>query len=187
MSVMRWRILECVLVLAIVFVFAQLFRPSTSTVYYFSPDSLESKYRPNDTLLGLISIAEEKPLPSALVEHLRDNGYWTPSGTPESQWIVTTQSTPSVERQDPSWLHKILYWKGYQDKWIAWTKDNPELARIVWPEFLASLRRHKSDREAIVLLYLARDATSIEGFRNAVQKSEHLGDEVKKSIATKEN
>jgi hypothetical protein len=179
---MKWRVLECVLVIAIVLFAAQVFHPAVSgSQHCFSPDSLQSKYRSNEWLLGLLPIYDPRftEKSSPLADHLVTKGYWAPSGAAEPRWIVTGHFSPQW-KDGQSWLHRVLYWD--DEQWIAWTEANPQLARLVWPQVLASLRRQNTESEAIELLFLAKHAPSMEQFRDDVQKSEFLGDELKKSV-----
>jgi hypothetical protein len=179
---MKRRALECVLVLAIVFVFARVFSSSTGSIHYFSPDTLESKYRAVQRLLGLVPtyISWLRDNPSPLAEYLVANGYWAPRNASRPRWIVTGHSSPD-RIGGLSWLHRILHRK--DEKWIAWTEANPELARFVWPRFLESMRKQRTQNEAIALLLLAERAESVEELQQLVKKSERLSDDFKKSIA----
>jgi hypothetical protein len=182
---MKRRTLECVLVVVIIALAARLFLPGASgSITYFSPGSLQSAYRSNEWQLGVIPIPTSglTAKPSALTDHLVRLGYWSPSDSPRQRWIVTG-SFSSQWKGGASWLHRILFWQ--DEKWIAWTDANPDLARVVWPAFLASLRREKSQGESIELLFVAERAASVEEFRQSVQESEFFGDELKKLIPEK--
>jgi len=176
--------LECVLVVVILLIAAQIFHPAdTGSRHYFSPDSLQSRYRTDEWLFGLVPIyyAGFRDKSSPLADYLVQNGYWTPTGASESRWLQTGYFSAQW-RDGQSWLHRVLYWE--DEEWIAWTETKPQLARFVWPQFLASLRRQESESEAIEFLFLVRHATSVEELRQLVHDSEELGDELKRSIAT---
>jgi hypothetical protein len=164
---MKWRALECVLVLAILYALTFLFPGPIGSVHYFSPASLESKYRPDAWLFGSVPnyLCRLQDKSSPLTDHLVKNGYWTPSGAAKPRWIVTAHFSEQWKDGQSS-LHYPLYWRN--EKWIAWTDANPELARLVWPLFLESLRREESPSGAIELLWLAERAMSVDELRQLV-------------------
>ena len=179
---MKWRALECVLVFVIFFTVVRLFPDSAGTTHYFSPVTLESKYRPGGWLTGWMPTfaSGEQVKPSPLADYLVEKGYWVPARVTRPRWIVTGHfSTQWTDGQTA--LHYPLYW--HHEKWIAWTEAHPEIARIVWPQFLASIRREERLGGMIELLWIAEHVASVDDLRRLVQKSEAIGDELKKSIA----
>ena len=124
---MKWHAHECVLVIAIVLITAQVFRPTvTGSLHYFSPDSLKSRYRSNEWLFGILPTYDPRfrEQSSPLVDHLVTKGYWTLTGAPEPRWMVTGHFSAQW-KDGQSWLHRVLYWE--DEKWIAWTEANPQL------------------------------------------------------------
>jgi hypothetical protein len=178
---MKWRVLECVLVLAILAALTFLFPGPNGSVHYFSPDSLQSKYRPNAWLFGLVPnyLPRLQDKSSPLVDHLVKNGYWAPSNAAKPRWIVTAHFSDQW-KGGQSWLHRPLYWDN--ERWIAWTEANPEMARLVWPQFLASLRREDPPSGAYELLLVARYAKSVDDLHRLVQDADAMSDELKASI-----
>jgi hypothetical protein len=176
----RW-VLECVLVLAILFVLGRVFSSPSGSIH-FSPDTLESKYRAEQRILGLIPtyISMQRVKSSPLVAYLVTNGHWVPTDTSNPRWIVTGHFSDDW-KDGQSELHRVLYWQ--DEQWIAWTEANPELARFVWPRFLDAVRQSESDGEPFALLFLAKRAGSVEELQQLVQKSDLVDDNLKKLIA----
>jgi hypothetical protein len=178
---MKWGAIECVLVIAIVLVTAQVFHPPvTGSRSYFSPDSLQSKYENDEWLLGLIPYYRAGVKSSPLADYLVEKGYWTPARVATPRWIVTGHYSAQW-KDGQSLLHYPLYWQ--HEKWIAWTEAHPEIARVVWPQLLASLRRDEPQEGGFALLLLAEHAASVDELRQLVRTSESLSDKFKSSLA----
>jgi hypothetical protein len=126
---MNWRWIEAVVVLTILGCIAWLFWPSFGAIHYFSPDTLESGYRPTVAFAGLqpdyrFSL---KPTESKLIQFLIERKYWRPTHTPSPRWIVTDYS---VRRE----------FNRNADEWVQWSEQHPEYAAALWPRVLDVLR-----------------------------------------------
>lgn len=106
----------------------------------FSPDTLEARTQ-REYLIPLTEIPiyrgsfERTRWPIA--DFLVTNGYWSAAKSAEPCWMETFRWNRQW-RDGESTLYRELVWHG--DQWIQWTKDHPDLAKLMWPRLLEVLR-----------------------------------------------
>lgn len=131
----------------------------------FSPDTLQAGWRAEwhvpftDVAVWRGARAQHR---WPLVEHLVSRGYWVPS--PDSgrpRWVETSRWRPGVRDGTTRFEYEMI---GQGEEWVRWTDANPELARVLWPPLLASLRHARGpgvlDQGAALMV--ARHARSPE-------------------------
>jgi len=162
---MRLRRIEWAIIAATLMVAVAFFAPeSKSTLSYFSPDSLESRYRTELLWGASIPVYRSgfKGKSSALVEYLIVSGFWSPSNSDKPIWLKTGHFNTDW-KDGQTQLHRALYWN--EEEWIAWSKEHPEIASLVWPRVLAALRADKSERRATEYLFWAKRLESASQFQ----------------------
>ncbi len=129
-------ILVCIALL----VLASAFMFGAGSRCEFSPDTLQARTQ-SEYLLPII----EKPIFHGpwstwrwpLADYLVANHYWSPLENNDPRWLFVYQFNRQW-RDGDSPLHRELVLR--KDNWIQWTKDNPKLARHMWPRLLQQLR-----------------------------------------------
>lgn len=141
---------------------------------FFSPDTLEFRYQ-SEYLVPLLLVplyrsrytyAEE---PNELVTFLVEEGYWEPRQVDDPRWICVFH-----------WNHQ---WRdGYGQMYrhfcrspellIEWSRENPELAAVMWPKVLAVLRdKAMPSGYAEDLIFQARHVKSVDEYYRVINNS----------------
>jgi len=99
----------------------------------------------------------------AIEAHLIEKQYWTPCPSAKPRWIF-------VSCWNEQWRETQFYryTRRYPDEWIEWTEANPALARLLWPKVLSILRRGITGGYAAHVMFLARQSSTVEEFRDYV-------------------
>ena len=158
---------------AIVLIFVPLFLLSV-IVYgrggrtFFNPDSLETCSQ-GEYLVPIVELPIAR-LPYSyyrypLTEYLITEGLWTPMRTDHPRWELVNHWNEQW-RDGHADLHKEFGWNS--EHWIEWTKANPEIAEIMWPEMLTILRRDAFD--AVQIMYSAEHAKTVEEYRANLER-----------------
>ena len=133
---------------------------------YFSPDTLDCRTH-SEWLVPLTRIPVYRGTSSthryAAVDWLIAQGFWSKSDAWDPRWLPTFQWNEQW-KDGQSQFHRELGWRG--EAWVQWSKDNPEMAKALWPRVLTALRRpgvtHTAD--ASDLMFTAQYARSVEEF-----------------------
>jgi hypothetical protein len=133
----------------------------------FSPDTLESRSRAEARLVWWGHTYHR----GRLVQYLVDRGYWAPRVVERPRWIEMFHWNRRW-RDGESELHKEIGWRA--SAWIEWTESHPELAAVVWPRVLTTLRA--DDRgaatTAAVMLTVAKDVADAAEFERELAAEE---------------
>lgn|GEM_PF-3223336 len=105
-----------------------------------------------------------------LEKYLHAHGYVPP--TDRERWHFICGSAPGVRgwRGPARWLcHGLRCWGNESDKWITWSQDHPECARLLWPRVVALARREEYYSAHVLLKrFFYFDGTPAQ-FREEVQ------------------
>ncbi|QOV88043.1 hypothetical protein [Humisphaera borealis] len=139
---------------------------------YFSPDTLDCRTH-SEWLVPLTRIAVYRGTSSthryAAVDWLIAEGFWSKSDSSDPRWLPTFQWNQQW-MDGESQFHRELGWRG--EEWVQWSKENPEMAKALWPKVLIALRRtgvtHTADGSD--LMFAARLARTVEEFEELVDE-----------------
>lgn len=112
----------------------------------FSPYTLkyvsQREYR---VLAGslLVYRSTPKPVENELITFLQQSGFVTPEIPEEDRWEVVSHWNKAW-RDGSGLLHRML-WRE-REKYITWSKEQPEVARIFWDALFDRLRSHEPKR-----------------------------------------
>ncbi len=135
---------------------------------YFCPDTLDSRTH-SEWLVPLTRLPVYRGASSThrypSVDWLIAQGFWSKSGASEPRWLSTFQWNQQW-KDGQSQFHRELGWRG--EAWVQWSKDNPQMAKALWPKVLTVLRRPgvTSTADASDLMFTAQHARSVEEFEN---------------------
>ncbi|MEZ6069120.1 MAG: hypothetical protein R3C10_02375 [Pirellulales bacterium] len=106
---------------------------------YFSPDTLRMRTQ-REFLIPLVNVpvwrsrydVHQQPL----VTFLKEEGYWSPTNNEPPRWIL------AFHWNDHWWDGDLLWHKELvrDEFWIQWTIEHPDMARVVWPLVIQTLR-----------------------------------------------
>jgi hypothetical protein len=167
----KLRAMEWLIIVATLMLLSMLFAPqSCGSVYFFSPDTLQSKYRSESCFVPPDYWSSERQHQSELVNYLVQKGYWVPRQTHVPQWICTVRYR-NVGREDPGYVHRALFWNGMASDLIAWSEDHPDVAIVFWPRILNALRQGDRDgmKKADELLWVVRGASSLTEIETRIE------------------
>ena len=147
---------------------------------YFSPDTLNTKHQTERLLFGTdipVYRSEFTFDRYELVDYLISKGYWHPKPVDDPRWMQMNHWNLQW-RDGHSNLYAELAW--HEDRWMTWSEEHPELAAVVWPIVLETLRRNRTPYDAqeatFMILWFARDSSDIAEFkRNINQNPEYPG------------
>lgn len=158
-----------VVVAAIVVVAASIVLPTQNGGEgFFSPDSLDFRSGSTSTLLGVpTSWPRHNVYRHEFTQFLIEEGYWSPRTTTNPRWILLFRWS-GQQRDGQTALQSHLFWQS--EKWIEWTKQNPDRAFVLWPRVLDLLRTdaERSSLEVVELLYAAKNARTQDEFDAAI-------------------
>jgi hypothetical protein len=142
---------------------------------FFSPDTFQVRTQ-SELLLPLTEIPlyrssfEYRDATYDLPAYLVTKGHWLPIETDRPQWILVYHWNDQW-RDGFTELHRYLR---YSDEWIQWTEANPQLANVLWPNVLSILRGGITDGYAAHLMFLARESSTVDEFRDHVNNDPEL-------------
>ena len=131
---------------------------------YFSPDTLDFRTHA-EWVVPLVDIPIWRGPSSThrypVVDYLVAEGLWSPSGASDPAWLPIFQWNAQWWDGD-SQFHCELGGRG--EIWVRWSKDNPAMAKALWPRVLRALRRPgtTSTADASHLMAAARSARTVE-------------------------
>lgn len=166
-----WRVPELFLGFGIAVIAFLLCAPrSSGGRQFFSPDSLEVRSQTEDLLRGTeIPIYRSRYSygRSELTAFLIENGYWQASRSVKPRWILMNHWN-SQWSDGHSPLLRELSWRATE--WAEWSKTHPDLAAVVWPLILETIRSDDERRRAnaVALLEHARRSDNIAEFRKTL-------------------
>ena len=117
-----------------------LYTAGRGALGYFSPQTLEICYRSEKTIHGTgipIYRSRLNCYSNELVTMLIEDGYVTPQQDAEKKWML-------INHWNSSWKdgHDALYrlFSMKRDQIMAWTRGNPETAKVYWSQMFRYLR-----------------------------------------------
>jgi hypothetical protein len=134
---------------------------------YFSPDTLDCRTHA-EWLVPLTRVPIYRGPSSThrypAVDWLIAQGYWSKADAADPRWLPTFRWNAQWKDGESVFHRELGRRRG--DAWIQWSKDNPGMARALWPRVLAALRRPgvTSTSDATDLMFTARLARSVEEF-----------------------
>jgi hypothetical protein len=154
---------------------------------FFSPDTLETKTQNEVLLFRELPVFRSSYTRGRykLVDYLIEEGYWRPLETEHPRWMGTFHSNVRW-RDGYSHIHRELSWKA--SWWREWTEENREIAGVLWPAVLATLRADEDTYEAasvaedLMLLVRARMPSTVEDFLAEVEGDQYLPERVKSRV-----
>jgi hypothetical protein len=173
----RWKYLEAgvwVGLVAIVILIAGWFiGPSgTATGVEFSPDLFRHRSFRQHQWCGVAYSKETEEWQSAIDDYLHAEGFVTASSH-KARWHFVKGFAPGVRGWHGPAKHMcqaVGCFSG-DDRWVQWSKDHPELAKVLWPQVVAWARNE--DYTTIAVLFHHTDL-----------KSSTTAEQVRKNIAT---
>jgi len=105
-----------------------------------------------------------------LAAYLVTEGYWLPIETDEPRWVLMKHWNNQWHDGDTT-LHRYMR---NSHEWIKWTEANPELARVLWPNVLSTLRGTRGGHAAAYVMLHARESSTVDEFRNRVSNDPEL-------------
>lgn len=145
---------------------------------FFSPDTLESREqgeRLSYFFLLPVSRSNFKVYRPKLASYLIAEGYWSAKSTNTPRWLLV-EHWNSQWRDGDTMLSRIF---GRTSYWIDWSEQHPDLAAVVWPRVLESLRQSNlelSYDEPSAILDIAKAAKSPEDFERRFAKDPLLAE-----------
>ncbi len=105
-----------------------------------------------------------------LSDFLEKEGYWTKSGHTPARW-VTTSHWNQQWNDGYGEMHRAFYRD--TPALIEWTQAHPEIAEVLWPLVLETLRDEQTQYGGYAghLIFIARHSETLDEFRSFVNNS----------------
>ncbi len=150
----------------------------------FSPDTYEHRGVRFLYVPGTDAIAwtwPSKPTRLRIVRFWIEEGYFTPA-TNASQWdVINVWGSSIIDRKRGSGGAKAFWYRAAcntdenAEKWIAWSRQHPKRAAIVWPRVIELLKRAGNGGDRIPDYWAAaRLMTSVEDAVDDTQFDERV-------------
>jgi hypothetical protein len=138
---------------------------------FFSPDTLETKTQ-REHLIPVVNIpiwrSSFQVHRQELVTFLISEGYWSPTANDSPRWIIAFHWNDQW-RDGETRLHREL---SRGEDWIAWTKEHPLMAEVIWPQLIDVLQDPTaSPATAGTLMRCAYGASDLKEYERFARKS----------------
>jgi len=113
---------------------------------------------------------------SDLEEYLHEQGFVSSADAPNPRWLLVKGFKPFVR----GWFGEAKFlcqavdcYGGGSNRWVTWSKDHPELAKVLWPQVVRWARNDQyAEIGSLILLIDLEGVASAEDLRKKIKQAE---------------